>query len=126
MVNMNQTCRETDVVIVGGGPAGLAASIAMRRKGLQVVVADRGRPPIDKVCGEGLMPDGVAALAGLGVTIPPDRSVPFRGIRFVAVERSTDAVFHRESAWAFAGRRSMKSWRSTPVMRVLPSLGAPR
>jgi hypothetical protein len=31
------------------------------------VVADSAHPPIDKACGEGLMPDGVAALARLGV-----------------------------------------------------------
>ena len=34
--------RDTDVVIAGGGPAGLAAAIAARRKGLQVLIADVG------------------------------------------------------------------------------------
>jgi flavin-dependent dehydrogenase len=93
VVIMDQVYTETDVVVVGGGPAGLAAAIATRRKGLRVVVAERAQAPIDKVCGEGLMPDGVAALARLGVTIPLDRSVPFRGIRFIAGETSTDASF---------------------------------
>ena len=49
----------TDVFVVGGGPAGLAAAIAARQRGLRVVVADGGQPPIDKACGEGLMPDGL-------------------------------------------------------------------
>ncbi|MGH9469745.1 MAG: NAD(P)-binding protein, partial [Terriglobia bacterium] len=44
---------------MGGGPAGLAAAIAARRKGFHVVVADGGCPPIDKACGEGLLPKGV-------------------------------------------------------------------
>ena len=32
---------ETDVLVVGGGPAGLAAAVSLRRSGLSVVVADR-------------------------------------------------------------------------------------
>ena len=55
---------DTDVFIIGGGPAGLAAGIAARQHGFAVVVADGAIPPIDKPCGEGLMPDGIAALAG--------------------------------------------------------------
>jgi flavin-dependent dehydrogenase len=73
-----------DVVIIGGGPAGLAAAIAVRRKGLRVLVIDRACPTIDKVCGEGLMPDGLAALANLGVTVASDKYVPFGAIRFLA------------------------------------------
>jgi menaquinone-9 beta-reductase len=42
----------TDVFVIGGGPAGLAAAIAARAKGLRVTVADGGVPPIDKPCGE--------------------------------------------------------------------------
>ena len=48
-----------DALIAGGGPAGLAAAIALRQKGLDVLVADALWPPIDKACGEGLMPDAL-------------------------------------------------------------------
>src|SRR5947209_6259904 len=74
---------QTDVFVIGGGPAGLAAAIAARRKGLSVTVADGARPPIDKACGEGLMPDGLAALNCLGVSIDPGEAHAFRGIRFL-------------------------------------------
>ena len=70
-----------DVLVVGGGPAGLATAIAARRKGLSVVIADGTVPPIDKSCGEGLMPDGVELLHHLGITIPEAEAYPFRGIR---------------------------------------------
>jgi flavin-dependent dehydrogenase len=73
----------TDTLIVGGGPAGLAAALALRRRGVKVTVADARRPPIDKACGEGIMPDSLRDLAALGVELTPEDGVPFRGIRFV-------------------------------------------
>lgn len=83
----------TDVFIVGGGPAGLAAAIAARQRGLEVVVADGGHPLIDKACGEGLMPDGLAALGRLGIQLSLAEAYPFRGIRFVVSSSSADALF---------------------------------
>jgi flavin-dependent dehydrogenase len=83
----------TDVFVIGGGPAGLAAAIAARQQGFRVVVADGARMPIDKPCGEGLMPDGLAALERLGVSVEPDTSYPFRGIRFLAAGLAVDAAF---------------------------------
>lgn len=80
-------------ILVGGGPAGLAAAIALRLKGLAVTVVDAATPPIDKACGEGLMPDGLAALAQLGVTLPPDSAHPFQGIRFLDGDVQVEANF---------------------------------
>jgi len=76
----------TDVLVVGGGPAGLALAIGARRSGLAVTVLDRSRPPIDKPCGEGLMPDGVAALAALGIDRARLGGRPFHGIRYLDAE----------------------------------------
>lgn len=73
----------TDVFIAGGGPAGLVAAIAARKHGLHVTVADADEPPIDKACGEGLLPDTVIALARVGVTLSPSDGYELRGIRFV-------------------------------------------
>ena len=72
-----------DVLIVGGGPAGLAAALALRLRGASVTVADAMRPPIDKACGEGLMPDSRRELALLGVNLDSREGGEFRGIRFV-------------------------------------------
>jgi flavin-dependent dehydrogenase len=73
---------DTDVLVLGGGPAGLAASIAAASRGFSVMVVDAARPPIDKACGEGLMPDSQAAAKRLGITFPLDSCHPFRGILF--------------------------------------------
>ena len=72
-----------DACIVGGGPAGLAAAIAMQRQGLQTTVLDRALPPVDKACGEALMPDGIPALRELGIELPVSMGLHFRGIRFL-------------------------------------------
>ncbi|MFQ5719582.1 MAG: NAD(P)/FAD-dependent oxidoreductase [Acidobacteriota bacterium] len=79
-----------DVVVVGGGPAGLAAAIAIRLTGRDVTVVERDAPPIDRVCGEGLMPDGVQCLSRLGVTIPASAVHRFSGIRYL--QDGIDAV----------------------------------
>ncbi|HSS48335.1 MAG TPA: NAD(P)/FAD-dependent oxidoreductase [Thermoanaerobaculia bacterium] len=74
------TDRLPDLLVVGGGPAGLATAIRARLAGLDATVIDRARPPIDKACGEGLMPDAVARLREIGVE---PRGFPFRGIRYL-------------------------------------------
>lgn len=84
---------ESEVLIAGGGPAGLAAAIAARQAGFDVAVVDCARPPIDKACGEGIMPDGLAALAALGVRVDVQRAAPFRGIRFVNGSQYVEAAF---------------------------------
>ena len=73
-----------DALIVGGGPAGLASAIALRQKGLDVLVADALRPPIDKACGEGLMPDAQKDLAALGVQLTGHDGAAFDGIAFLS------------------------------------------
>jgi flavin-dependent dehydrogenase len=83
----------TDVFIVGGGPAGLAAAIAARQRGFRVIVADGAKPPITKACGEGLLPDAIAALAGLGVELREMDGSALRGIRFEDERSSVSARF---------------------------------
>ena len=75
--------QNADVVIVGGGPTGLTAAIALRQAGADVLIADAQEPPIDKACGEGLMPDSLRELAELGIDLGSIHGTPFTGIRFV-------------------------------------------
>ena len=77
----------------GGGPAGLSAAIAARLAGFDVLLADHARPPIDKSCGEGILPQGWAALEQLGVILPPERVRAFRGIRFADASGQAEAIF---------------------------------
>ncbi|HXE14591.1 MAG TPA: FAD-dependent monooxygenase [Bryobacteraceae bacterium] len=84
---------QTDAFIAGGGPAGLAAAIAIRGKGFSVMLADHAIPPIDKACGEGLMPDSIAALKTLGVEISSEDGAGIRGIRFLDNDTAVAADF---------------------------------
>src|SRR5580700_8476017 len=84
---------DTDVFVVGGGPAGLAAAIAARMRGFRVIVADGTQPPITKACGEGLLPDARAALQELGVELRELDGYALRGIRFEDSRSSVSASF---------------------------------
>lgn len=87
---------EVDVLVVGGGPVGLATAIEARLAGLTALVLEARQGTIDKACGEGLMPGAVQALARLGVQ-PPGQ--PFHGIAYVQGPRRAE---HR-----FAGRHGL-------------------
>ncbi|HEX6495933.1 MAG TPA: FAD-dependent monooxygenase [Acidobacteriaceae bacterium] len=82
-----------DVAVLGGGPAGLAAAMALRKRGCRVALYDGQRPPIDKACGEGLMPEAVRLLLALGVTLDEQDGGAFRGISFHDSHASAHAVF---------------------------------
>ena len=75
---------DCDVLVAGGGPAGLAVAIAARLNGLSAIVIERQPSPPDKACGECLMPPAVSALNRLGVLdlIDPARRASIDGIRF--------------------------------------------
>src|SRR5205085_8336640 len=83
----------TEALIIGGGPAGLAASIALHQRGIDCTVVEARKPSIDKACGEGLMPDSRETLAQLGVTLASADGYLFRGIRFSNAAHTVDAHF---------------------------------
>lgn len=80
----------TDVIVAGGGPAGLATALHAVRAGLSVTVRDPRPGVIDKACGEGLMPGALAALHDLEVD-PPGHELT--GIRYVAGTQAAEATF---------------------------------
>jgi flavin-dependent dehydrogenase len=79
-----------DLLVAGGGPAGLATAILGARAGLEVVVIERRQGVVDKACGEGLMPHTIAQLSSLGVD-PPGKS--FHGITYVDGEHRVTGRF---------------------------------
>jgi menaquinone-9 beta-reductase len=93
-----------DVLVIGGGPAGIATAIAASLKGLRVTVIDVRKPPIDKPCGEGLLPAAVGAMRRLGVKL--DSTLPFRFRGFHFSDRSSSVCAEIPAGDAFGVRRT--------------------
>src|SRR5690349_14128489 len=57
----------TEVLVVGGGPAGAATGYWLARAGHDVVVLERKAFPREKTCGDGLTPRAVYQLEEMGL-----------------------------------------------------------
>ena len=90
----------TRLLVVGGGPVGLAAALYAVRAGIDVAVWERREGVLDKACGEGLMPAAVAALDDLGVGVPGMR---LEGIDYLDGHRHARARFPTDEGAAGHG-----------------------
>jgi geranylgeranyl reductase family protein len=61
---------QVEVLVVGAGPAGVAAALTARDAGLTVRLIDRATFPRDKTCGDGLTTQALRLLERLGVEVP--------------------------------------------------------
>jgi flavin-dependent dehydrogenase len=87
---MMRTEVQTQMLVIGGGPVGLASAIEARLAGLDTTVVEPRAGVIDKACGEGLMPGAIPALTRLGVN---PRGFPLRGIDYRDGRRSAQHRF---------------------------------
>ena len=80
-----------DVAVVGAGPAGAIAARRLALAGRRVLLLERQRVPRDKTCGDGLIPDALAALVAEGL-LARVRAVAWEGRRVVVYSPARTAV----------------------------------
>lgn len=92
---------ETDVVVIGAGPAGSTAATLLARAGRSVTVIDKAVFPRDKCCGDGLTTLALRELETLGLRpamVPSWKSVDAAWLRSpsgreVSVPLPSDGIF---------------------------------
>jgi flavin-dependent dehydrogenase len=91
--------RRTAALIVGGGPAGSAAALALARDGVGAELIERSDGPHDTVCGGFLGWDALAALERLGLDPAALGARPIGRLRLVSAKRRLEVAL----PWMAAG-----------------------
>ena len=78
-----------DVVILGCGPAGASAALALKNSKLKICIVDKSSFPRDKICGDALSIDVVNQLPSLSKTLTEKfvklcEKTPSKGVRIIA------------------------------------------
>lgn len=85
-------------LIVGGGPAGSAAGIALARAGIKATIFERHAEPQDVVCGGFVGWDALAALRSLGIDATALGARPISRLRLVSAGDQAEAALPRMAA----------------------------
>jgi menaquinone-9 beta-reductase len=90
--------RRAEALIVGGGPAGAAAAVALARAGIAVDLFERNPGPHEIVCGGFLGWDALAALARLGIDAAALGARPITRLRLFSPDREVEAALPRAAS----------------------------
>ena len=80
----NAPTRETDVLVIGAGPAGAAAGFWCASRGLDTVMLEKKHFPREKTCGDGLTPRAVKQLHDMGLGASLEQFHRYDGLRATA------------------------------------------
>ncbi|HEU5352173.1 MAG TPA: NAD(P)/FAD-dependent oxidoreductase [Terracidiphilus sp.] len=87
----NRTPVQEEVLVLGGGVAGCAASIALARNGRRVTLIEREPTPCHKVCGEFLSSEALEDLHALDIDVLSLGAVPIDHVRLAAARHAAEA-----------------------------------
>jgi flavin-dependent dehydrogenase len=89
----------TDVLVIGGGPAGAAAGYWLARHGHHVTIVERKTFPREKTCGDGLTPRAVHQLDEMGLTEPLSAYHRYSGLRAMGMGKSLELEWPSHSVY---------------------------
>ena len=91
--------RETDVLIIGGGPAGSAAGYWLARAGKRVTIIEKKTFPRDKTCGDGLTPRAVKQIVDMGLADSLAKYHRYEGLRATAHGKALELQWPSHSVY---------------------------
>ncbi len=97
-----------EVLVVGAGPGGATAAMALAQRGREVLLLDRQAFPRDKACGDGVPAKAIETLNGLGMAdkIRAANFYPIHGLRIVSPQgRNFDVDLPRHNAETYVAPR---------------------
>ena len=95
----NSPARETDVLVIGGGPAGAAAGYWLARAGHRVTIVEKKTFPREKTCGDGLTPRAVKQITDMGLAGSLERFHRYEGLRATAHGKALELQWPSHSVY---------------------------
>ena len=95
----NAPARETDVLVIGGGPAGAAAGYWLARAGHRVTIVEKKTFPREKTCGDGLTPRAVKQITDMGLAGSLERFHRYEGLRATAHGKALELQWPSHSVY---------------------------
>ena len=89
----------TDVLVIGGGPAGAAAGYWLARHGHDVTIVERKTFPREKTCGDGLTPRAVYQLGEMGLADELSKYHRYEGLRAMGMGKALELQWPSHSIY---------------------------
>jgi menaquinone-9 beta-reductase len=117
--------RAHDAIVIGGGPAGATAALALARRGWSVALLEKSRFPRRKVCGEYVSPGGWAALRALEAArgLEALAGPPVRRVGLFALEHGIDVAMPEPAAGSPWGRALGRETLDTALLEEAARAG---
>ena len=114
----------TDVLVIGGGPAGASAAYWLAKLGHEVTVVERKAFPREKTCGDGLTPRAVHQLNEMGLGDELAQFHRYNGLRATGMGRQLELEWPKHPVYPQYGYVVRRRELDTMVARNAVAAGA--